>query len=294
LKILITGGTGSLGSALTRHWYEQHELTILSRDPHRQSAMTVLYPDIHYILADICNGGEVYRACLGQDILIHAAAAKDVQTGEYHPSEFIRVNVTGSQVVAQEWYKTHPDSGKALLISTDKSCMPINCYGRSKGLAESVFRKYDYSAVRYGNVIESNGSFVHKWRQALAAGNPIKVREPEPTRFCLSMAGAIALIEDALRLMETGGNGIFVPYGLRSFSIRDVAQATGATLEYEPLLPYEKVHEALVAEGEAVVRESDLLCRIIPGWTSDHIQFRSNVAPKMSGEEVLEVMGWTR
>lgn len=295
-RILITGGTGSLGTALVRRWYGQHELTVLSRDPHKQARMTADFPDVRYILADICNDGEVYRACMGQHILLHCAALKDVGTGEFHPSEFIRVNVFGTQTVAQQWHSTHPIGShrRALLISTDKATSPINAYGKSKGLSESLFRKYDYSALRYGNVVESNGSFVNKWKQAIAGGKPIKVREPEPTRFLLRMDDAIALIEDALDLIEQGGNGIFVPHGLKAFSVWQAASALKTAVEYEPLLPYEKRHEQLVAEGEIPVRESELLSRIKPGWSGEWLEFRSDNVTRMTGQEVLEALGWKR
>lgn len=301
-RILITGGTGSLGSALVKKWYDKHELTVLSRDPHRQEAMERQFPRVHYILADICNEGEVYRACLGQDVLVHAAALKQVSTGEFHPSEFARVNIQGTIVVTEAWARARRRIGnddiapaeprKALLISSDKACQSLNCYGSSKKMSESVFRKYDYSVIRYGNVIESNGSFVQKWKQALAEGKPVKVRQPEPTRFLLRMADAVALIEDALDLIERGGNGIFVPHGLKAFSVWQAAEALKAQVEYEPLLPYEKRHEMLVAEGEIPVRESELLSRIKPGWSDEWLGFRSDNVERMTGEEVLEALGW--
>lgn len=292
-RILITGGTGSLGSALVARWYHHHELTIISRDPHKQARMTALYPDVRYILADINNSGEMHRACLGQEVVIHAAALKDVQTGEFHPSEFARVNVQGTITIAEAWHKTHQDGiGRVLLVSSDKAVSSLNCYGATKKVGEAVFRKYDYSVVRYGNVIESNGSFIHKWKAAAGRGEAITVREPEPTRFYLSMGGAIDLIEDALRLIHADQNGIFVPHELHSFSVWEAAAATGARIERVPLLPYEKVHESLLAEGETAEPVSELLSRIKPGWDSQHVRFRSNVAPRMSGEEVLKAAGW--
>lgn len=301
-RILITGGTGSLGTALVRHWYEQHELTVLSRNPHRQEEMESQFPNVRYILADICNEGEVYRACLGQDILIHGAALKQVSTGEFHPSEFARVNIQGTVTVTEAWARARRQVGnddiapaeprKALLISSDKACQSLNCYGSSKKMSEAIFRKYDYSVLRYGNVVESNGSFINKWKQAIAEGKPIKVREPEPTRFLLRMTDAIALIEDALNLIEQNGNGIFVPHSLLAFSVWQAAAALKVPVEYESLLPYEKRNEQLVAEGEIPVRESELLSRIKPGWSGEWLNFRSDNVVRMTGQDVLEALGW--
>lgn len=301
-RILITGGTGSLGTALVERWYNDNEITILSRDWHKQAQMTARFPNCRYVLTDICNYDDVYRACLGQDTLIHAAASKDVQTGEYHPIEFNRVNVQGSIVVATAWSRTHREPGpggfprlprKALLISSDKAVSPINAYGQSKALATAVFRKHDYSIVRYGNVMGSNGSFIPKWRALIEAGQPITVRDPEPTRFYLKMSEAVDLIEDALRLIDAHGNGIFVPHTLRAFSVWDVALMTGARLCHEPLLPYEKQHESLVAPGEILNVVSPLLGRIAPGWDGKESMYCSANAPRMTGEEVLEDLGWS-
>lgn len=302
-RILITGGTGSLGSALARKWYsEGHKITIINKDPHRMAALKAQLPNATYVLTDICNRDEVWRACLGQDILVHCAACKQVDVGEYFPNEYSRVNVEGTATVAEGWAlarrRVGPDDvapmepRKALLISTDKAVSCLNAYGASKALATAIFRRYDYSVIRYGNVCESNGSFVQKWKQALTEGKPVKVRQPEPTRFLLRMADAVALIEDALDLVERGGNGIFVPHGLKAFSVWQAAAALKAKVEYEPLLPYEKRHEMLVAEGEIAVRESELLSRIKPGWSDEWLQFRSDNVKRMTGGEVLEALGW--
>lgn len=304
-RILITGGTGSLGSALSRKWYtEGYELTILSRDPHKQAALSRELPDIQYILADICNREEVARACFGNEVLLHAAANKDVQTGEYHPSEFVRVNVQGSLTVAEEWAKArdnrycYPNPAPlepriALLISTDKAVSSLNTYGKGKALAESIFRKRDYSVLRYGNIITSTGSFLHKWQQAKENGQPITVREPKPTRFCLIMTEAIALIEDVIAYLEDGGtNGIFVPRNLQGFSIWELAQALSDNIQCEPLLPYEKQHEVLVAEGELTEPVTDLIARITPGWGGTRPGYQSHTAPRLTAEEVLEKTGW--
>jgi UDP-N-acetylglucosamine 4,6-dehydratase/5-epimerase len=300
-NILITGGTGSLGSALARKWVgEGHRVTILSRDPMKQQQLASELPEAIFILADIRNYHEVKRACAGQDILIHAAALKQVSTGEYHPVEFSQVNVQGTITVANAWFDTHKtDEGKAVLVSTDKAVSALNGYGSDKKRAESVFRKFDYSVLRYGNVVESNGSFVHAWKRAISEAKPITLRTPEPTRFFLTLPQALALIEDTLKRIDRMGNGIFVPHDLKAFSVWDVAKALQVKYITQPLLPYEKRHETLVAEGEGVEQVSDLLSRIRPYWPDNDdfsflAQFRSNTAPRMSGKEVLEVLGWQK
>ncbi len=301
MKALITGGTGSLGQALVARWNEIVELTVLSRDPHKQAELAARYPSTRFILADINNIAEVERACRGQDILIHAAALKDVSTGEYHPSEFARVNVQGSLSVCRAWANTHQyQEGLALLISTDKAVNALNMYGATKKVAEAIFRKQDFSVLRYGNVVSSNGAFIYKWRAAVANQQPIVVRrgtvDQYPTRFFLTLEHALDLIDDAIAIAGQYGNGIFIPRQLKAFSIMDAADAFmrsttmpgrhPVSVQHAPLLPYEKLHERLLAEGENASPVSDLLCKVSPGWGLSQ-EFESYHAPRLTGAEVL-------
>ena len=114
MRILITGGTGSLGTALVARWKENHELTILSRNPHNQATLKRLAPNVAFFLSDICDKGEVKGACEGQDWLVHTAALKQVDVGEFHPSEFFRVNTFGSKVVSEAWAETHTKGNRML------------------------------------------------------------------------------------------------------------------------------------------------------------------------------------
>ena len=304
-NILITGGTGSLGSALARKWYAAgHRITIFSRDPQKQQNLASELPEAIFILADICNQAEVRRACTGQDILIHAAAVKQADSGQYHPKEFGRVNFVGSIVVTEAWREVQArgdyEGGgtaaslprKAVLISTDKAVHSTLTYGASKKLAEGVFREANLSVLRYGNVITSAGSFLHAWKRALGAGKHITTRTPHPTRFLLTMETAIALIEDALDLIPRIGNSIFIPHNLKAFSIQDVAWATGAEIDSVSLLPYEKQHEMLLAQTEGAERVSDLLSRVYPAWNEDYLKFTSDRAERLAGRGVLEAVGW--
>jgi UDP-N-acetylglucosamine 4,6-dehydratase len=300
LNILITGGTGSLGSALARHWYPHHNLTILSREIHKQEALKAELPDARFVLADICDYDKVCQACRGQDVLIHAAAAKNVFQGEQNPGEYARINVMGTEVVARAWRDAmaslHPvtrlaplEPRKAILIGTDKQVAPINVYGHSKAIATSIFLSYGYSVVRYGNVMSSNGSFLPIWQKRIKDGLPLKVRTPNPTRFILSLTQAIALIEDALKQSQ---GFVYIPHSLPAIDIKDVAVSLGAKIEYESLLPGEKQHETLLGERELAEEVSDLLARVVYVCSRfDRMElsrFNSATARRMSGEEVLE------
>lgn len=301
-NILITGGTGSLGSALVARWYGHHNLTVLSRDWLKQSKMRQLYPDISYTLADICNYDAVYQACKGQGILIHAAAIKDVAYGEQHPTEIARVNIQGSEIVARAWanakWSVHPTTNlfpleprKALLISTDKAPSAINGYGSSKFLAERIFLAFGYGAIRYGNVISSNGSFLQVWKALIESGQPIIARDPNPTRFALSLSQAVDLVEDALSQPP----GIYAPHSLPAFSLADVVEVFrrryDCTVHYEGLLKGEKQHEVLISEGEKAMRASDLLAEVVHRdyaglYNVARERLNSATAPRLGREEI--------
>lgn len=310
-RILITGGTGSLGTALVERWHKSNDLTILSRNPHRQIELADkfgLSPG-QFVLADICDYEAVKWACSGQDILIHAAALKIVSQGEQQPVEYHRVNTLGAQVVARAWIDTrrepHPDTlakpydpRHALYINSDKAVAPINQYGICKAAGERAFITSGLSSIRYGNVVESQGSFIHKWKRQIKVTGKVTLRRPEPTRFFLSINQAIDLIEDALHLMRHDINGVFVPHSLKVFSVYDVAGALFPPMNsfesianFEPLQPGEKQHEGLLAEGEKATRVSDLLSLVESGREGLNGNFSSETAPKMDMKEFFKALG---
>jgi len=251
MRILITGGTGSLGTALVNHWHTEHELVIFSRNPHKQSDLSKRFglSADNFILGDICDDALVRRACAGCNVLIHAAALKVVADGERNPEEYMRVNAIGSQVVARAWADVNSGNDKAILINSDKAVAPINCYGVTKAMAEAIFISYGFSSLRYGNVVASEGSFIHKWNQFVKEGRPIEIRQPYPTRFFVPFAKAIQMIEDVLVQAEPG---IFVPHDLVAFSLKEVAYCLTKNIVETELEPGEKQHEALIDEGEMV------------------------------------------
>lgn len=288
-NILITGGTGSLGSALVARWYDHHNLTVLSRDPHKQERMRAEYPGARFVLADICDYETVKGACLGQDILVHSAALKVVSSGEANPTEYTRVNVQGSLTVARAWREV-VGKHRALLINSDKSCAPIQAYGGTKLLSEHIFREFGYSSIRYGNVVSSNGSFLHVWKSRIESGLPIIARTPTPTRFALSLNQAVDLVEDALSQPP----GIYIPHSLPAFSLDEVIEVFKSRydckVEYEALLKGEKQHEVLLAEGEGNERVSDKLARIVYAYEPEkwmgESRFNSKMAPRLGREEI--------
>src|SRR3990170_7333898 len=275
-KILITGGTGSLGSQLTQFYVNRGaDVTVFSRDPHKQIALKEKVPNARYVLGDICDFGGLRDVIEGQDVVIHTAALKQVHVGEKQVNEFIRININGSMNVAAACKDASVPF--ALLISTDKAVEALNLYGRTKAVAESIFTSYGYSVVRYGNVVtESRGNFIEIWKKQFISSGKITLRVPDPTRFFLTMDNAIDLVLDAIRVASMGH--VFIPYSLSSFNISSIAEALNINnYEYEPLISGEKQHEVLLSQHEQGEVVSDLLCKVWKGYNGklNHADFYS-------------------
>jgi UDP-N-acetylglucosamine 4,6-dehydratase/5-epimerase len=275
-NIAITGGTGSLGFELTKRLLEQGKyVTVISRDAHKQAAMMgrLKSNSVNYVLCDICSKDAIARALDGHDTVIHTAALKRIERGISDVAEYTRVNVYGTETVANAASSVGVD--KALFISTDKCAAPLQVYGKTKAIAESIWLSNDsatssFSAVRYGNVMDSNGGVWQIWNQLLAEGKPIMVRVPEPTRFFMTLQDAVDLVMTALDNMI--GGEIIVPSYLPAFSMFDLARyacADDSKWITMPLLPGEKQHEILVAPGEFVSRVGDSSISVILQSTGD-------------------------
>jgi len=295
MNILITGGTGSLGSELVKIFTAQgHAVTVLSRDPHKQARLLMEYPQVNAILGDVRDYARVLFAMQDQQKVVHAAALKHVSLGETNPEEYFSVNVEGTQNVARA--ATACGVRQALLISTDKAPANSTLYGTTKKIAEGVWLDklnsgVEFCALRYGNVVNSNGSVWQVWQERVARGLPLAVREPEPTRFFMRKTEAVALVLNVLLHIQNGG--VFVPSNTPAFSLWDLARELQPESQWlrESLGPGEKQHEVLVAPTEHVEQvEEDLWCvnpkraKAVHGTLP---QFCSETAPRLSAQEVI-------
>lgn len=309
-NVLISGGTGSLGQELTKAFTssEGYSVSILSRDPHKQAAMRLIYPQVNYILGDIRNRDLMIDLCGQNDIVIHTAALKIVSDADKNAKEYYSVNVQGSLTLAEACRLTNVE--KALLISSDKASNGgSTTYGQTKSLAErlwlaenSQYHNTKLSVLRYGNVISSNGSLINVWKDRLAMGLPIVVKEPEPTRFVLHMQQAVMMVLKSLEII-TGGE-IFVPGKVPSFSVWELAREFAPENEWimERLLPTERQHEYMIAPTECIVpATSDFmginLWRVIrevaPQVQEVPPMFSSAEANRLTGKEVIELLSKT-
>ena len=263
--ILITGGTGSLGKALTNHILNKHanikKLIILSRDEQKQFQMAhefpeSEYPQIRYFLGDVRDEARLIRAFQGVDIVIHAAAMKHVHLAEYNPDECIKTNIGGAQNVINAALQTSVSNVVAL--STDKACAPINLYGATKLTSDKLFvaannikgsNPIKFSVVRYGNVMGSNGSVIPYFIKMKNTG-ALPITEPNMTRFNISLQGGVDMVLHAIE--HAWGGEIFIPK-IPSYRILDVANAIGPECEKTVvgIRPGEKIHEEMITSSDS-------------------------------------------
>jgi UDP-N-acetylglucosamine 4,6-dehydratase len=265
-SILITGGTGSLGKALTRHILTHYpnikRLVIFSRDEQKQFEMeqefpTRLYPQLRYFIGDVRDLERLERAFIHVDYVIHAAAMKHVHIAEYNPDECVKTNVGGAENVIKAALKS--DVKHVVALSTDKACAPINLYGATKLTSDKLFvaannirgkQNIKFSVVRYGNVMGSNGSVIPFFLKKKEKDGVLPITVASMTRFNISLQGGVDMVMHAL---ETAWGGeIFVPK-IPSYSITDVAEAIGPNCE-KPIIgirPGEKVHEEMITSSDS-------------------------------------------
>src|SRR5512142_369558 len=260
--ILITGGTGSFGKKFTRIALEEKQpkkIIIFSRDELKQHEMKVHgydHPSLRYFIGDVSDRERLVRALHGVDIVVHAAALKQVPACEYNPMEAVKTNIMGTSNVVEAAL----DAGvqKVLALSTDKAVNPVNLYGATKLAAEKLTVQSNayaagsatrYSCTRYGNVVGSRGSVVPVFLKQRQNGR-ITVTDDRMTRFWLSLEQGVRFVIECIEQMR--GGEVFVPK-IPSMRVVDLARAIAQEAEISVIgiRPGEKIHEVLISEDEA-------------------------------------------
>lgn len=257
--ILVTGGTGSFGNAFIPYLLANHspaKIIVYSRDELKQHEMQQRIPGVRYFLGDIRDIDRLRHAFTGVDIVVHAAALKQVPALEYNPTEGIQTNVIGAMNIIQAAVETGVE--RVLALSTDKSCAPCTLYGGTKFLMERLMVAANaftgdmvkFSVTRYGNVAGSRGSVIPTFRRQLAAGLPLTLTDERMSRFFMTLDQAVRLVVTALHNME--GGEIFIPK-LPSFWVRDLIAAINPTglSELIGIRGSEKVSESLISADES-------------------------------------------
>jgi UDP-N-acetylglucosamine 4,6-dehydratase/5-epimerase len=265
-SILITGGTGSFGKKFTEiilnRYPEVKRLVIYSRDELKQFDMSQNYPEstypqVRFFIGDVRDNARFTRACEGIDVIIHAAALKQVPAAEYNPDEFIKTNIGGAQNVINAALSTNVKVVVAL--STDKAAAPINLYGATKLVSDKLFiaannikgkRDLRFSVVRYGNVMGSRGSVIPFFMQKAKNGNVLPITHMDMTRFNISLEDGVEMVLWAIE--NAIGGELFVPK-IPSYKIETVARAISPNAELVDvgIRPGEKLHEEMITESDS-------------------------------------------
>jgi len=280
-SVLITGGTGSFGNKFVEILlarYRPRRLVIFSRDELKQFQMQARFEGdsrLRFFIGDVRDRERLVRAMHGVDVVVHAAALKQIPACEYNPFEAIQTNVMGGKNVIDAAI----DCGvkRVIALSTDKAVNPINLYGATKLCMEKLFvdgNAYGFSrgtrlaCVRYGNVVGSRGSVIPLFK-AQRAGGVVTVTDPKMTRFWITLEQGVDLVASCLDRMR--GGEIFVPK-IPSMRVMDLAEtvAPGCRVEFTGIRPGEKLHEVLISEDESrqAVELPDMYVvePLLPSW----------------------------
>ena len=307
-NILITGGAGTLGKAIIKRSVEENwdcRITIFSTDPVKHAKVTKQYPHINCIVGDIRDATTVFNAMAGRDIVIHAAAVKEIPTSEWNPIDTFQINVEGSINVCNAAISHHIPL--VIGISTDKACHPANAYGATKYLMEKSFQEFSrlglstrFNLVRYGNVLESSAAVIEDWERTVPEGRPIRITDPEMTRFWISPSQAVDIVVSSQR-MESG---VILVSKMPSLSISKLAEYVlepGYEVQRIPMRAGEKMHETLltVEEGSFAVESDDyFFLRPTTSWRNGNGNeypilppYSSDIAPELTETELAELLG---
>jgi len=264
--VLITGGTGSFGQkfieTILKRYPNVKKIVIYSRDELKQSILRQKYPQqdfrqLRFFIGDVRDKERLTQACEGADVIIHAAAIKQVDTAEYNPTECIRTNIDGAENVIQASLACGVKDVVAL--STDKACAPINLYGATKLASDKLFtaannirgsKDIRFSVVRYGNVMGSRGSVIPFFLEKRKEGI-LPITHKEMTRFNISLQAGVDLVMFALE-NHLGGE-VFIPK-IPSYRILDVAKAVAPECEIQEIgiRPGEKLHEEMITDTDSL------------------------------------------
>ncbi len=264
-SLLITGGTGSFGKrfveTVLKRYPDIRRLVVFSRDELKQFEMEQQFPRnkykaIRYFIGDVRDADRFKRACEDIEIIVHAAALKQVPAAEYNPMEFIKTNILGAENVTTAAL----DQGvqTVVALSTDKAAAPINLYGATKLCSDKLFvaannikggRKIKFSIVRYGNVMGSRGSVIPFFLNQRKTGT-LTITEPNMTRFNILLEEGVDLVLEAIE--HSWGGEILVPK-IPSYKIMELAQAIGPKCEHKitGIRPGEKIHEEMITESDS-------------------------------------------
>ena len=304
-RVLITGGSGTIGRAFIRNYYNDLiSFYSLSRNENAQVELARDYPKIPLqFLGNIEDKLTVYRAFeeIKPDIVIHAAAVKHINLAEEQPIHTCNVNIIGSINVIEAAIRT--DVPTVVAISTDKACSSESVYGDTKSLMERCFldantTRNRFSVCRFANVAHSNGSVLPFWLKMKSQGKQITLTDPKMNRLMFTQTDAARLIHRTIKYTEKNGGGFISSYKMKCVNMLDLAKVISEDVVIVGKRPGEKTDEDLIAEHElpyTYVRGNDIHIRMEKneGDNKLDVPYNSKSAEKMTSKEIKELVEWT-
>ena len=304
-RVLITGGSGTIGRAFIRNYYNDLiSFYSLSRNENAQVELARDYPKIPLqFLGNIEDKLTVYRAFeeIKPDIVIHAAAVKHINLAEEQPIHTCNVNIIGSINVIEAAIRT--DVPTVVAISTDKACSSESVYGDTKSLMERCFldantTRNRFSVCRFANVAHSNGSVLPFWLKMKSQGKQISLTDPKMNRLMFTQTDAARLIHRTIKYTEKNGGGFISSYKMKCVNMLDLAKVISEDIAIVGKRPGEKTDEDLIAEHElpyTYVRGNDIHIRMEKneGDNKLDVPYNSKSAEKMTPQEIKELVEWT-
>jgi len=302
MKILITGGSGTVGKAYIRNYYDAHEFINVSRNEKNITRLKREYPDVTSYLGNIEDKGFLLRVFkdVKPDAVIHSAAMKHIDLMETNPISGCNINVMGSLNVVEA--SIINDIPVTVGISTDKACLAESVYGASKYLMERVFMNSNndnnrFALTRFANVAHSNGSVLPFWLKLKKDGKPLKLIDPEMNRLIFTQDDAAELIDRAISWTSHNGGGFIKSYKMKCVNMLDLAKAISDDIELVGKRPGEKTNEDLISKNEidrTYIYSDDIHIRMEnnPDLNKLDAPYNSRSAEKMTLAEIKELIAW--
>ena len=302
MRVLITGGSGTIGRTFVKNYVDFFDIFSLSRDENKQTQLTRYFPNVKQYLGSVEDKEVVFRVFedIKPDIVIHAAAVKHINLAEKQPIQTCKVNIVGSLNIIEASIRY--DIPITVAISTDKACSYESVYGGSKYLMERCFleansNRNKFSVCRFANVAHSDGSVLPFWLDEKRDGNSLKLTDPNMNRLMFTQDDAANLIYRTVEYTRKNSGGFVCSYKMRCVNMLDLAKAISEDVEIVGRRPGEKVDEDLVSEHEldyTYVIGNDIHIRTEKndGDNKLDVPYNSKSAKKMSQKEIKEIVEW--
>mgnify|MGYP003644361964 FL=1 len=299
-KILIVGGSGTIGSAFIKEFSDIYKFTSVARNELLQADLKQKYPNVDIFMSDIESEDSLITifSKVKPDIVIHMAAMKHVNLAEENPINACRVNVLGSLNVISASIKTNVPM--TIAISTDKACFPENVYGYSKSLMEHCFlnantKNNKFAICRFANVTNTNGSVIPFWLSQKEKNESLKLTDKNMNRLMFSQKSAVNLINDSVNYCENNGGGFIASSFMKSVNMYDLAKVISDDVEIVGLRPGERLDEKLISEKELPFTyiENNLILlkkELNLGENKLNEEYSSRTVDKMNKQDILELI----